>query len=88
MSAQLDNEEAQIKAGTHPELLAELKAIEARRESRINALKAQRDYFHRMWEKNFQAVCKAAEDQYHVCLIIESDSNGADKDSFLNIPSF
>ncbi|KAI8596426.1 hypothetical protein EDD21DRAFT_388260 [Dissophora ornata] len=64
MSAQLNAEEAQIKAGTHPELLAELKAIEDRREARTKVVQAQKDCLQRMWEINFQAVCKAANDQY------------------------
>ncbi|KAF9356568.1 hypothetical protein BGX26_005101 [Mortierella sp. AD094] len=65
LSAELDKEEAQIKAGTHPDLLAELKAIEERRQARIKIVEAQKDYFQRMWDINFQAVCKAANDQYH-----------------------
>ncbi|KAF9115102.1 hypothetical protein BGX27_008905 [Mortierella sp. AM989] len=65
LSADLDKEEAQIKDGTHPDLLAELKAIEERRQARIKVVKAQRDYCQQMWEVNFQAVCKAADDQYH-----------------------
>ncbi|KAI1315225.1 hypothetical protein EDD11_001113, partial [Mortierella claussenii] len=64
MSAQLDKEEAQIKAGTHPDLLAELKAIENRRQARIRVVQAQRTYFQRMWDISFQAACKAADDQY------------------------
>ncbi|KAG0357066.1 hypothetical protein BC939DRAFT_439624 [Gamsiella multidivaricata] len=66
LSAQLDAEEAQINAGTHPDLLAELKAIENRREARARVMKAQKDYVQRMWDINFQAVCKAAHDQYRV----------------------
>ncbi|KAF9200492.1 hypothetical protein BGZ49_009292 [Haplosporangium sp. Z 27] len=65
MSAQLDKEEAQIKAGTHPDLLAELEAIEERRQARIKIVQAQKDYLKKMWDINFQAVCKAANDQYH-----------------------
>ncbi|KAG0001955.1 hypothetical protein BGZ79_003884 [Entomortierella chlamydospora] len=65
LCAELDKEEAQIKAGTHPDLLAELKAIEERRQARIKVVEAQKDYFQRMWDINFQAVCKAANDQYH-----------------------
>ncbi|KAF9437379.1 hypothetical protein BGZ76_000970 [Entomortierella beljakovae] len=64
LNAELDKEEAQIRAGTHPELLAELKAIEERRQTRINTVSAQKEYFQRMYEINFQAVCKAAGDQY------------------------
>ena len=70
MGAQLDAEEAQIKAGTHSELLAELKAIEDRREARTKVIQAQKDYLQRMWEINFQAVCKAANDQYRVCKLV------------------
>ncbi|KAF8980865.1 hypothetical protein BGZ46_003611 [Entomortierella lignicola] len=65
-SAQLDKEEAQIKAGTHPDLLAELEAIEERRQARIKIVQAQKDYLKKMWDINFQAVCKAANDQYHI----------------------
>ncbi|KAG0309409.1 hypothetical protein BGZ99_000863, partial [Dissophora globulifera] len=64
MVSKLDAEEAQIKAGTHPDLLAELKAIEDRREARTKVVRAQKDYLQRMWEINFQAVCKASNDQY------------------------
>ncbi|KAG0209721.1 hypothetical protein BGX28_010015 [Mortierella sp. GBA30] len=64
MWADLDAEEAQIRAGTHSGLLAELQAIEDRRKARIGVIQAERDYRQRMWESNFQAVCKAANDQY------------------------
>ncbi|KAF9189009.1 hypothetical protein BGZ51_000185 [Haplosporangium sp. Z 767] len=66
MFKDLDTEEAQIKAGTHPGLLAELKAIEERRRARISVVKARKDYLQRMWEHNFQASRKAANDQYRV----------------------
>lgn len=66
MGAQLDTEEEQIKAGTHPELLAELKAIEDRREARTKVVQAQKDYLQRMWNIQFEEACKAANDQYHV----------------------
>jgi len=66
MRKDLDAEEAQIKAGTHAGLLAELQAIEDRRRARIRIIEAERDYRQKMWENGFQAVCKAANDQYHV----------------------
>lgn len=66
MTAALDVEEKQIRAGTHPGLLAELKAIEDRRKARIDIARAQKGYAERMWEKNYQAVRKAAFDQYKV----------------------
>lgn len=66
MKKDLDAEEAQIKAGTHAGLLAELQAIEDRRKARIRIIEAERDYRQKMWENGFQAVCKAANDQYHV----------------------
>ncbi|KAF9962252.1 hypothetical protein BGZ72_008387 [Mortierella alpina] len=65
MKEDLDAEEAQIKAGTHAGLLAELQAIEDRRRARIRVIEAERDYRQKMWENGFQAVCKAAHDQYH-----------------------
>ncbi|KAF9292430.1 hypothetical protein BGZ68_006376 [Mortierella alpina] len=65
MKKELDAEEAQIKAGTHAGLLAELQAIEDRRRARIRIIEAERDYRQKMWENGFQAVCKAANDQYH-----------------------
>ncbi|CAO3564157.1 unnamed protein product [Mortierella alpina] len=65
MKKDLDAEEAQIKAGTHAGLLAELQAIEDRRRARIRIIEAERDYRQKMWENGFQAVCKAANDQYH-----------------------
>ena len=68
MAAELDVEEKQIRAGTHPGLLAELKAIEDRRNARIAVANAQKQYAERMWEKNYQAVRKAAFDQYKVCM--------------------
>ncbi|KAG0297350.1 hypothetical protein BGZ97_004307 [Linnemannia gamsii] len=69
MAAALDVEEKQIRAGTHPGLLAELKAIEDRRNARIDIARAQKGYAERMWEKNYQAVRKAAFDQYKAGLI-------------------
>ncbi|KAF9106572.1 hypothetical protein BGX29_009099 [Mortierella sp. GBA35] len=69
MAAALDVEEKQIRAGTHPGLLAELKAIEDRRNARIAVANAQKEYAERMWEKNYQAVRKAAFDQYKAGLI-------------------
>ncbi|KAF9126279.1 hypothetical protein BG015_004741, partial [Linnemannia schmuckeri] len=69
MTAALDVEEKQIRAGTHPGLLAELKAIEDRRNARIDIARAQKGYAERMWEKNYQAVRKAAFDQYKAGLI-------------------
>ncbi|KAG0079228.1 hypothetical protein BGZ90_003231 [Linnemannia elongata] len=69
MTAALDVEEKQIRAGTHPGLLAELKAIEDRRKARIDIARAQKGYAERMWEKNYQAVRKAAFDQYKAGLI-------------------
>ncbi|KAF9920427.1 hypothetical protein FBU30_009765 [Linnemannia zychae] len=69
MNADLDAEESQIRAGTHPGLLAELKAIEDRRKSRVDIAKAQKDYSEQMWEKNYQAIRKAAFDQYKAGLI-------------------
>ncbi|KAG0376917.1 hypothetical protein BGX24_007001 [Mortierella sp. AD032] len=69
MAAALEVEEAQIRAGTHPGLLAELKAIEDRRNARIEIASAQKGYAERMWEKNYQAVRKAAFDQYKAGLI-------------------
>ncbi|KAG9322169.1 hypothetical protein KVV02_002604 [Mortierella alpina] len=65
MKKDLDAEEAQIRAGTHAGLLAELQAIEDRRRARIKTIEAERDYRQKMWENGFQAVCKAANDQYH-----------------------
>ncbi|KAF9965718.1 hypothetical protein BGZ70_004268, partial [Mortierella alpina] len=65
MKKDLDAEEAQIKAGTHAGLLAELQAIEDRRRARIRIIEAERNYRQKMWENGFQAVCKAANDQYH-----------------------
>ncbi|KAF9913260.1 hypothetical protein EC991_000022 [Linnemannia zychae] len=69
LAAALDVEETQIRAGTHPGLLAELKAIEDRRNARIEIATAQKGYAERMWEKNYQAVRKAAFDQYKAGLI-------------------
>ncbi|KAG0271521.1 hypothetical protein BGZ95_000661, partial [Linnemannia exigua] len=69
MVAALEVEETQIRAGTHPGLLAELKAIEDRRNARIEIATAQKGYAERMWEKNYQAVRKAAFDQYKAGLI-------------------
>ncbi|KAF9989097.1 hypothetical protein BGZ75_007568 [Mortierella antarctica] len=78
MKKDLDAEEAQIRAGTHAGLLAELQAIEDRRRARIKTIEAERDYRQKMWENGFQAVCKAANDQYHVrgifvCFLNESE---------------
>ncbi|KAG9063840.1 hypothetical protein KI688_003952 [Linnemannia hyalina] len=69
MTAALDVEETQIRAGTHPGLLAELRAIEDRRNARIDIARAQKGYAERMWEQNYQAVRKAAFDQYKAGLI-------------------
>ena len=65
-AAELETEAAQIKAGTHPGLRAELKAIEERKKARLCVLLAQKDYLCQMAESNFEAVRKAAQDQYQV----------------------
>ncbi|KAG0047866.1 hypothetical protein BGZ83_007179 [Gryganskiella cystojenkinii] len=63
-TAELETEAAQIKAGTHSGLRAELKAIEERRKARLCVLLAQKDYLCQMAENNYEAVHKAAHDQY------------------------
>ncbi|KAF9574527.1 hypothetical protein BGW38_008313, partial [Lunasporangiospora selenospora] len=61
----LDEEEVKINAGTHPDLLAELQAIEQRKQARRSIIEAQKEYTMRMHENAYQAACKAANDQYH-----------------------
>ncbi|KAF9574055.1 hypothetical protein EC968_007447 [Mortierella alpina] len=84
MKKALEAEEAQIKAGTHAGLLAELQAIEDRRKARIRIIEAERDYRQKMWENGFQAVCKAADDQYRVrsifvCFLYDSERHQSKK---------
>ncbi|KAG0333528.1 hypothetical protein BG004_000797 [Podila humilis] len=64
-NADLDLEEKQIKAGTHPSLIAELHAIEDRRKSKLSVVAARKSYHQDSINNNFTAACKAAHDQYN-----------------------
>ncbi|KAG0362381.1 hypothetical protein BG005_005843 [Podila minutissima] len=63
-SADLDTEEAQIRAGTHPSLLSELNAIEERRKSKLGVVAARKSYHRESINSTFKATLKAAHDQY------------------------
>ncbi|KAG0099053.1 hypothetical protein BGZ93_009336 [Podila epicladia] len=63
-SADLDTEEAQIRAGTHPSLLSELDAIEERRKSKLGVVAARKSYHRESINSTFKATLKAAHDQY------------------------
>ncbi|KAG0038017.1 hypothetical protein BGZ82_001306 [Podila clonocystis] len=63
-SADLDTEEAQIRAGTHPSLLSELNAIEERRKSKLGVVAARKSYHRESITSTFKATLKAAHDQY------------------------
>lgn len=67
-SADLDTEEAQIRAGTHPSLLSELNAIEERRKSKLGVVAARKSYHRESINSTFKATLKAAHDQYTVSL--------------------
>lgn len=73
-SADLDTEEAQIRAGTHPSLLSELNAIEDRRKSKLGVVAARKSYHRESINSTFKATIKAAHDQYSVRLSLSSDS--------------
>lgn len=67
-SADLDTEEAQIRAGTHPSLLSELNAIEERRKSKLGVVAARKSYHRESINNTFKATLKAAHDQYSVSI--------------------